>query len=81
MPWRCASRDSLIQHMEVFTDLQCRSSLGSLKDQYDFIFVDLEFSMYLPTVQRILERRLLSDRGIILVDNGTYYQVNLQVHS
>ncbi|CAI7592951.1 unnamed protein product [Penicillium viridicatum] len=36
---------------------------------FDLIFVDLEFSAYCPIIEQILNRGLLAEDGIILVDN------------
>lgn len=37
---------------------------------FDLIFLDLEFSAYRPIIEQILNRGLLAEDGIILVDNG-----------
>jgi predicted O-methyltransferase YrrM len=41
-----------------------------MKEPFDMIFVDLEFSCYLPIVKQIIDRGLLAPGGVILVDNG-----------
>lgn len=46
------------------------NSIAGLTDPFDIIFVDIEFSAYRPIVEQILDQGLLTERGIILVDNG-----------
>lgn len=46
------------------------TSLAEMTEPFDIIFVDLEFSAYVTIVKQILDRRLLAEHGIILVDNG-----------
>lgn len=46
-----------------------QSVIAGLTEPFDIIFVDLEFSAYRPVVEQVLGRRLLTQRGIILVDN------------
>ncbi|EME80878.1 uncharacterized protein MYCFIDRAFT_189246 [Pseudocercospora fijiensis CIRAD86] len=44
-------------------------ALQQLIEPFDIIFVDLEFSAYKPIVSKILDRGLLAQGGVILVDN------------
>ncbi|KAI1353075.1 S-adenosyl-L-methionine-dependent methyltransferase [Xylaria sp. FL0043] len=43
--------------------------LDTLKEPFDLIFIDLEFSAYRPILSKILENKLLRENGVILVDN------------
>ncbi|KAG8162604.1 hypothetical protein KVR01_008369 [Diaporthe batatas] len=43
--------------------------LQSLSGEFDLVFVDMAFGAYLPTVQVLLERKILAPNGVILVDN------------
>jgi len=46
-----------------------QEALQEMQDPFDIIFIDLEFSMYRPITELILDRGLLSSKGVILVDN------------
>ena len=48
-----------------------------MTEPFDLIFVDLEFPAYRPVVEQILDRGLLAEDGIILVDNGMLLQYSV----
>ncbi|OIW29125.1 S-adenosyl-L-methionine-dependent methyltransferase [Coniochaeta ligniaria NRRL 30616] len=50
-------------------EARAEEALETLAGPFDLVFVDLEFSAYRPIVGQILDRGLLADNGIILVDN------------
>ena len=51
------------------------SSIDIMSVPFDIIFVDLEFSAYRPIVDQILRKKLLTQDGVILIDNGTSTRV------
>lgn len=51
----------------------CGHRLANFTESFDLIFVDVDFSAYLPLVKQILDQNLLATRGIILVDNGAIF--------
>lgn len=55
----------------------CWSRLAEMTEPFDLIFVDLEFPAYRPVVEQILDRGLLAEDGIILVDNGMLLQYSV----
>ena len=49
------------------------SRLEHVEGQFDLIFLDADKHNYQLYMNRILERRLLSPHGVVLVDNGTLF--------
>lgn len=45
-------------------------SLEELEGNFDIIFLDADKGNYQLYLDRILDRRLLSPRGVVFVDNG-----------
>ena len=52
------------------------SRLEQVEGHFDLIFLDADKHNYQIYIDRILERRLSSPQGIVLVDNGTLFLVS-----
>lgn len=59
-----------------------KDSIEKLSGQFDIIFVDANKEGYEGYVKQILDKKLLSPKGFIMCDNGTYlFSSNLNVRS
>lgn len=49
---------------------------GAFAPKFDLVFIDADKGNYISYFNQIMSRSLLSDRGIILVDNGKKHKAS-----